>query len=250
MSLVNREGKKEHEEKTSIKGGWGFYHAWLLLTIYPPILHSGLDLPFFDEGGVIENEKRGGKMVALNLFLTGEPGVGKTSLIKKIFLKWPLTPGGFMVEREGTLGDWRTFYLENAEDVLAGKNLPPAPQTSFAHREDGHKKWQLKPQVFNHQGVFLLKKDQKNRDIILMDELGRFEGKAFLFQKTVLDILGSPKPVLGVIKKEKNPFLDSIRNRRDVKIFLVDKSNREEIFFQLEAELQQLFPEKQPASSR
>ena len=67
-------------------------------------------------------------------------------------------------------------------------------------------------------------------DLIVMDELGFFESNAALFQNKVLEILDSDTPVLGVLKQKDIPFLNNIRNRNDVTIFVVTHGNRDEVF--------------------
>ena len=67
-------------------------------------------------------------------------------------------------------------------------------------------------------------------DIIIMDELGRFEIKAHDFQNKVIELLKSDKLVLGVIKLEKNKFLDKVRGLLEKEPIVVTEDNREYIY--------------------
>lgn len=55
-----------------------------------------------------------------------------------------------------------------------------------------------------------------------MDELGRVEQHAPRFREMVEMLLDAPIFVLGVLKKERNPFLDGIRERDDLLIIDLD----------------------------
>ncbi|KUK80898.1 MAG: AAA ATPase, partial [Petrotoga mobilis] len=109
----------------------------------------------------------------------------------------------------------------------------------FAFRKDESKNWEINIQVFDKIGVQLLT-NIDDADLVIMDELGRFELTAFKFQKKVEEVLNSDKPVLGVIKDESNTFLDRIRNRKDVRIFRVTLENREEVYKEVLSLIKQL----------
>ena len=68
------------------------------------------------------------------------------------------------------------------------------------------------PDALERRGVEILKA-ARNKKIILMDELGRFELLAPRFSETVFTVLQNSLPVIGVLKKERNPFIDQISLR-------------------------------------
>jgi nucleoside-triphosphatase len=57
-----------------------------------------------------------------------------------------------------------------------------------------------------------------------MDELGRFELGSPAFLAAVGEALDSSVPVVGVLKAESNPFLDSIRARPDTAVIDLDQA--------------------------
>ena len=73
----------------------------------------------------------------------------------------------------------------------------------------------------------------KEKEIIVMDELGRFELNSPAFQQKVHILLDSKKIVLGVIKSEKNFFLESIKNRKDINLYQIHRNNRNKIHHQI-----------------
>jgi len=96
-------------------------------------------------------------------------------------------------------------------------------QKIFAYRENTAEKFKVQTEVFDDLGVELLR---QKAEIVVLDELGRFELEAKKFQKEVFSLLDSEKIVIGVIKAESNPFLDKIRQRDDLIIHELEESNQ------------------------
>ncbi|MDY6894035.1 MAG: nucleoside-triphosphatase [Thermotogota bacterium] len=168
-------------------------------------------------------------MIKKNIFLTGTVGVGKSTIIGKVIKQLSLKTSGFSVAREGKKNNWNSFYLVDASSLNKDEQPRKSEYNRFAFRKDYSKNWEINIQVFDEIGVQLLT-NIDDADVVIMDELGRFELTAYKFQKKVEKVLSSDKPVLGVIKDESNSFLDRIRNRKDVQIFRVTLENREEVY--------------------
>jgi nucleoside-triphosphatase len=114
----------------------------------------------------------------------------------------------------------------------------------FAYRENDAAKFQVEADVFDNLGVELLKQPGQ---IVLLDELGRFELQALEFQREVFSLLASEKIVIGVIKAESNPFLDELRRRDDLEIYELKEQNKEqraEIFNKLLENLKNIKADK------
>lgn len=167
-----------------------------------------------------------------NLFLTGKMNTGKTTIIKKAVDKLNLATGGFMVGREQEGRHWSSFYLLPAS-IFLDNNIEKIKKIkergTFAWK-DKNGEININPEVFDNYGVELLNNDL-SENIIIMDELGRFEIKAYNFQNKVIELLKSDIPVLGVIKPERNIFLDKVREIIEQEPLIVTKDNREDIYF-------------------
>jgi len=165
-----------------------------------------------------------------NIFLTGKMNTGKTTIIKKVVAKLNLSPGGFMVDREQEGGHWYSFYLLPSHIFLnKNENIKYFKKRGTFAWKDNDGEININPKVFDNYGSELLNKNP-NKDLIIMDELGRFELRAYKFQNKVIELLKSDKLVLGVIKPEKNVFLDKVRKILDQKPLIVTKDNREDIY--------------------
>ena len=77
-------------------------------------------------------------------------------------------------------------------------------------------------EVFRTVGISSLDNAIKQKKLILMDELGRIETKVPEFINAVYEALDSSIPVLGVIKKESNFFLDKVRAHPDTLVIDTD----------------------------
>ncbi|MFO7814157.1 MAG: nucleoside-triphosphatase [Halanaerobiales bacterium] len=183
-----------------------------------------------------------------NIVITGDKYVGKSTVVREIINKLNLKPGGFVVGRNGDFDQWLSFYLADPLEYYEKqvKNVPGFEEKwqIFAKRDSLDTEWNIRPEVFNNLGVKLLEEGQRTKDIVVMDELGRFELNAKEFQQKVFEILDKQKPVLAVLKDEDNKFLDQVRSRDDVSIYRIKKDNHDTIYNKIDEELQQIINNK------
>lgn len=166
-----------------------------------------------------------------NIFLTGYPGVGKSTIIQKIIKEMAVEPGGYITEFKKE-EDQISLYLVDATAILNNKQQLYSNRP-FAIRRNRSFLWEVNNSIFNIFAVELLEKGLHSKEVLILDELGRFELGALQFQKKVEEAIQSPKPVLGVIKYERNPFLRRVWDNPEVEVFWVDKENRNEIYIKL-----------------
>ncbi len=158
-----------------------------------------------------------------NIFLTGEIQVGKSTIIN-----------GILENYHGRVGGFKTLPFRTGEGprVFVMRGVEPDCENNSPHyicRDDNGIPVPI-VETFETYGVSLLRNGREaNVDLLLMDELGVFESRAKTFQKEVLKCLSSPIPVLGVLKAKHSEFLDNIRSRNDVQIFLINEENRNDM---------------------
>jgi len=159
----------------------------------------------------------------IHIFLTGKPRTGKTTLIKKIVkgLKQPC--GGFYTEeisKEGKRTGFAIKTLDGKEGILAMKGFK-----SRFHLG----KYGIHIKDLEEIGVRAVEGALRNKDFIIIDEIGKMELFSQKFKDIVLKALDSGKRLIGVIHSADLEFLKAIKSRRDVVILEVDLSNHEEI---------------------
>lgn len=145
-----------------------------------------------------------------HLFLTGEKGVGKSTLID--YLLAGRTPCGFRTCRvEGVLSR-PSVHLLTVPDTT-----PTADNLLFYCGA-------FSPERFDTLGVAAL--ENRSGDVLLMDELGPAEAGAEKFTAAVLAALDGELPILGVLQQADTPFLRAVARHPRVRLVTVTPQNR------------------------
>ena len=158
-----------------------------------------------------------------NILICGPPGVGKTTLIKKILKKTNLTAGGFYTEeirgRSNRVG-FKIISLDNQEGILAHINIKDSQRVG---------RYGVNINDLENIGARSLEQALKNDDLIIIDEIGRMEVFSEEFKEKVLDCLSSKKIVLAAISMVGDKFISNIKRRDDIILFKVTKENRDKL---------------------
>ena len=170
----------------------------------------------------------------MNYLLTGHPGVGKTTIIKKAIEKLKLPAGGFYTEeiRENDLRvGFAVATLSGLKGVLAHRNFKSRYKVG---------NYGVGVYTLNRIGVKEIQGCLLEKKIIVIDEIGKMELLSTQFQEAVEKALNADNPVLGTITLACHPFAQKVKARDDIKIFEVTKENREEVFKALIKELKKI----------
>lgn len=189
----------------------------------------------------------------MHVFLTGEIQIGKTTLINKVLNELPgCRIGGFCtVTKDDIPGTAGSVYIVRADEAFsAGAGCTGGAGLYFRDKNRvgircGNPGPTGFPDVFDHFGVMTLA-NAENCDLILMDEIGKMERKAFVFTKRVLELLGGDVPVFGVLRKEgSTPLQEQIRSHSNVRLIEVTKENRDRLVPELVRIISTSFPSRQ-----
>lgn len=153
----------------------------------------------------------------VNVFLTGEIQVGKSTIINK-FIKANshLKIGGF---KTISYYDNKVYIMGVNDSVFKIDNCVGDKST----RQGFFNK-------FDTLGVELLS-DFTKYDLIIMDEIGFMESKASKFRQAIMDVLKSEVDVLGVVKPINKGL--PLEVKKDSKILTVDLKNHNEVYDEL-----------------
>ena len=158
-----------------------------------------------------------------HILLTGKPGVGKTSVIKKILSLSKLDAGGFFTEEIRVMGrrmGFRVVTLDGEDGILAHVDCNSNYKVS---------KYRVDLDSFERVAIPALENAIKNKPIIVIDEIGTMELFSQKFKNLVSNILDGEKSLLCVIKEDGDAFTEAIKNRNDVTVLTVNYENRESL---------------------
>jgi nucleoside-triphosphatase len=162
--------------------------------------------------------------VIKNLLITGLPGVGKTTLVKKLTeaLK-SLYPVGFYTEEIRERGERKGFEiisLEGKKGLLSHKEIRSPYQV-------GHYKVDI--QSFEDFLVSISFFNPSTR-LIIIDEIGKMECLSDRFKKLLKESLDSEKWVIATLALKGTGLIAEVKRRKDIKLFEITKKNRDSLF--------------------
>ena len=167
-----------------------------------------------------------------NLLITGRPAVGKTTLIKKISLALgDLEPVGFYtaeIKEGGVRKGFELISLDGRKQMLSHQNLG-TPDRVGKYRVDvgGFEDFLESIPFFS-----------PSSQVTILDEIGKMECLSVRFRRLLIDLLDSKKVVLATIGIKGTGFMETLRARRDIKLFEITEGNRDFLVFEVLKEVE------------
>jgi nucleoside-triphosphatase len=168
--------------------------------------------------------------------LTGSPGSGKTTLVKKAVTLASGAAGGFYTEeiREGgERKGFMVFTLAGQSAIMAHVDIPGRPNRVGKYGVD--------VEALDRVGVAALEEATASRDLIVIDEVGKMEILSTRFRQAVLAALDSGKAVLGTIMSTPHPWADAVKSRPDVHVQHVTRASGDLIMTDIARWLERCF---------
>jgi len=163
-------------------------------------------------------------LITKNILITGNPGVGKTTLIQNIISKFNISAGGFYTsevrDEEGKRWGFKITSLDGNESIMASVEIVSKYRIS---------RYGIDVASIDCVGVTAIKEAIKHNDFIVIDEIGRMELFSKKFQDAAIEALDSPKIVFGTITAKDITFTKKIKERQDTKIITLTRQNFPEI---------------------
>ena len=156
----------------------------------------------------------------LNLLLTGTPGIGKTTLMRRVAKSIGHRPvGGFLTDEIRQEKRRLGFRLE----TFNGQEI------TLAHVE-------LRSR--HHVGKYGVDVEALDRIIdlafapatlYLIDEIGKMECLSPRFVATVVTLLEGARPVIATVALKGAGFISEVKNRPDIELWQVTFNNRDQM---------------------
>ena len=154
--------------------------------------------------------------------LTGKPGIGKTTAIKKVIEHVGIERcGGFYTEEiriQNIRAGFRLVTLDGHTGIFAHiKSESPLRIGRYGVNLD----------CLESLGIAAIQQTIAAKKIVVLDELGSMEGLSDRFKQTVLDVFNSASPVIGTIALRSHPWLDTLKQQEGVVLYTLTPDNRD-----------------------
>lgn len=174
-----------------------------------------------------------------NILITGRPGVGKTTLLKRLVERCEqLAVTGFYTEEiqeNGLRVGFRGVTLSGQRAVFAHRDF----QVPSYHRVG---KYGVKPEVLEGMVLPHLDPYRKAADLVVIDEIAKMELFSDALRESFVWLLDSPVAVLATIALRGTGLIKRIRKREDVALFTLTEKNRSVLSEQIYRKLREALP--------
>ncbi len=168
-----------------------------------------------------------------NLLLTGRPGVGKTTLVRRVLEELnDVTAAGFYtaeIRSGGQRLGFRAVTLDGRETVLAHVEIPGKPRVS---------RYGVDVAAFERLALPGLVPGSP-ASLIVIDEIGKMECFSRAFREAVVRALDADTPVLATIALRGDRFIEGLKARGDVELVEITPANRDRLVEELVASLKE-----------
>ena len=162
-----------------------------------------------------------------NILLTGLPGVGKTTLIRRLSEELKdLHPAGFYTEEireEGVRKGFELISLDGKRGLLSHVEIK-SPYRVGKYRVD----------VKGFEGfldsIAFFAPETK---LIIIDEIGKMECLSLEFKRLIKEILNSEKMIIATIAFKGSGLIEEIKKRNDIRLFEITEKNRDSLLSEI-----------------
>lgn len=156
-----------------------------------------------------------------NIFLTGAPSSGKTTVIKKIIKALPVPANGFYTEEE-RIESKRIGFLMHTLDGKKGYLAHQDIESEYHIRRYG-------VSIKNIETIAVPAIEPIDNQVIIIDEIGKMECFSPKFMEAAQKALDSPNIVVGTITFGGTDEIQNVKKRTDIDIIEVTFENRDQL---------------------
>lgn len=170
-------------------------------------------------------------MEAHHILITGLPGIGKTTLIKRVVTQLKaLNPVGFYtaeIRQKGVRQGFELVSLNGQRSILSHVDI----ESPFRVGRYG-----VDVTGFERFLDNLPFADPSSR-LAVIDEIGKMELFSIRFRRLVDDLLKGPQGLLATVALKGGGYIQEVKKRKDVKLYEINTGNRAALPAQIVREL-------------
>jgi nucleoside-triphosphatase THEP1 len=157
-----------------------------------------------------------------NIFVTGPPRCGKSTLIEKLVQKIGKPMTGFYtreIKEEGKRVGFSITTLDGKTGILAHRSFKSRYRVG---------RYGVKLEDIDQIAVPSLIPAQSDQ-IVVIDEVGKMECFSPLFRQALVKVLDSKQTILGSIALKGDRFIHGLKERDDLILVHLDEENRDRV---------------------
>jgi nucleoside-triphosphatase len=164
--------------------------------------------------------------------ITGLPGSGKTQTLLRIIQlleEEGVKVGGMVTEpivaKQRRVGFQITNWMTKEHEVFAHEGLKSRVRSG---------RYGVNLSALDGIATSALAQGREEADVIVIDEVGKMEVESETFTKSVMDTLDAKKSIIMTLhKKSRNPLLQDIRRRDELRLLEVTPVNKNLLAFKI-----------------
>ncbi|HEV2231046.1 MAG TPA: NTPase [Thermoplasmata archaeon] len=168
----------------------------------------------------------------IKIAITGMPGSGKTQTLLRIIQlleQEGVKVGGMVtepiIERQRRSGFQITDWMTKEHEVFAHEGMKSRVRSG---------KYGVNVAALEGLGARSLAEARESADVIVIDEVGKMEVESESFSQSVVDTLDANKSIVMTLhKKSRNPLLQDIRRRDELRLLEVTPVNKNLLAFKI-----------------